>query len=104
MQSLIPVKPAMVGCCLLRHGTTSLAGTTDTPCKEYPLEPVASKQKLNLFSSNRSSVIQLRRLNRSDVLRRFAGLRPLRLQASKATPKEIPEAIKYWFQNQILFL
>jgi glycerol-3-phosphate dehydrogenase len=53
-----------------------LAGTTDTPCLEPEIEPIALKEEID-FILETAAVYLCKAPTRSDILSVFAGLRPL---------------------------
>jgi len=57
------------------HGHT-LVGTTDTPMKEAPLEPVALDQEIEFMLETAALYLE-KKPARSDILSVFAGIRPL---------------------------
>jgi glycerol-3-phosphate dehydrogenase len=57
------------------HGHT-LVGTTDTPLKETPLEPVALDDEIEFILETAKLYLQ-KKPSRSDILSVFAGIRPL---------------------------
>ncbi|MCE0521292.1 MAG: FAD-dependent oxidoreductase [Methylacidiphilales bacterium] len=57
------------------HGHT-LVGTTDTPMKEAPLEPVALDQEIGFMLETASLYLE-KKPERTDILSVFAGIRPL---------------------------
>jgi glycerol-3-phosphate dehydrogenase len=57
------------------HGHT-LVGTTDTPMKQAPLEPVALDQEIDFMLETAALYLE-RKPTRGDILSVFAGIRPL---------------------------
>jgi glycerol-3-phosphate dehydrogenase len=57
------------------HGHT-LVGTTDTPIKEAPLEPVAFEQEIDFMLETAGLYLE-KTPRRSDILSVYAGIRPL---------------------------
>jgi len=57
------------------HGHT-LVGTTDTPMKQVPLEPVALDQEIEFMLETASLYLE-KKPSRADILSVFAGIRPL---------------------------
>jgi glycerol-3-phosphate dehydrogenase len=57
------------------HGHT-LVGTTDTPLKDTPLEPVAMDQEIEFMLETAALYLE-KKPSRSDILSVFAGIRPL---------------------------
>ena len=53
-----------------------IVGTTDTPVKEYPYEPVAQEEEINFLLTHTAKYLT-KNPNRSDVKSVFVGLRPL---------------------------
>ena len=53
-----------------------IVGTTDTPVKEYPYEPVAQKEEINFLLTHTAKYLT-KNPNRGDVKSVFVGLRPL---------------------------
>jgi glycerol-3-phosphate dehydrogenase len=64
------------------HGHT-LAGTTDTPIAEAPLEPVAMEQEIEFILQTAALYLE-RKPTRADILSVFAGIRPLSRAGSAA--------------------
>ena len=57
------------------HGHT-LVGTTDTPMKEAPLEPVAMEKEIEFMLETASLYLE-KKPTKADILSVFAGIRPL---------------------------
>jgi glycerol-3-phosphate dehydrogenase len=57
------------------HGHT-LVGTTDTPMKEAPLEPVAMEKEIEFMLETAALYLE-KKPTRADILSVFAGIRPL---------------------------
>ena len=57
------------------HGHT-LVGTTDTPMKDAPLEPVAMDQEIEFMLETAALYLE-KKPTRADILSTFAGIRPL---------------------------
>lgn len=57
------------------HGHT-LVGTTDTPMKEAPLEPVAMEQEIEFMLETAALYLE-KKPTKADILSVFAGIRPL---------------------------
>lgn len=73
-----------------------IIGTTDTPIKEYSLEPIPLEEEIDFLLTTAGQYL-VRQPERSDVLSVFAGLRPLAKpdqKKKKAKTKEISRSHK----------
>lgn len=75
-----------------------LVGTTDTPIRDYSLEPQALDQEIDFILQTAAKYLTVKP-TRSDVLSVFAGLRPLAATDNAVSTKEISRSHKIFISD-----